>query len=375
MTIANRIDNSRADAPSRSDPPSNTEIPPATGHSAAGYAPQVVIDSMRGVFLARALYAASALGIPDRLAAGARRCTELADELGLQPRPLHQVLRAIAGTGLLRTVPGPDIGPAQQFELTPLGEALRADHSSGTRDLILTMQGPSIQASLTVLAQRLASTRTGPELALGSPFFDHLAKNPGEARAFDRMMVAIHGAESEAVADGYDFSWARTIVDVGGGVGGFLCSLLRRHEQLTGIVADLPEVADRARRHLIEQGMAQRCGAVGADFFERVPSGADAYLLSYVLHNWDDESCVAILRTCAAAMTAHSRLLVVEAVLPADDSPHPGKLLDLVMVALTRGVERERREYRQLAERAGLRLVDVIPTGSPVSVLELVLAR
>ena len=343
--------------------------------ASAGYAPQVVIDSMRGVFLARALYAITALGIADQLASGPRRCAELADAMGLQPRPLHQVLRAIAGTSLLRTLPGPETGPQQQFELTPLGQTLRADHPSGTRDLILTMQGPSIQHSLTLLTQRLASTRTGPELALGAPFFEHLEKNPTEAHGFDRMMVAIHGYESTAVADGYDFSWVRTIVDVGGGVGGFLLSVLRRYEQLSGVVAELPEVAARARQNLAEQGMAHRCGAVAADFFERVPSGADAYLLSYVLHNWDDESCVAILRTCAAAMTKRSRLLVVEAVLPGDDSAHPGKLLDLVMVALTRGVERETREYRRLAERAGLRLTTVIPTESPVSVLEMVLAR
>lgn len=348
--------------------------PPAS-YTPVSYAPRTVIDTMRGVFMARAMHAVATLRIADHLATGPLRCTDLADRLGLQPIPLHQVLRAVASTGLLRTLPGPDLGPQARFELTTLGETLREDHPSGTRDLILTLQGPTAQSSLAVLDQRLASSRTGPEIACGAPFFDHLRDHPDEAAAFDRMMIAIHGAESEAVAGAYDFSWARTITDVGGGLGGFLLTVLRRHPHLHGTVADLPAVAARAREHLLTEGMAHRCGAADADFFVRVPAGSDAFLLSYVLHNWDDESCVTILRTCAAAMAEHSRLLLVESVLPPDDTPHPGKLLDLVMVALTRGVERTAREYRALADRAGLQISQLIPTDSPVSIIELVHAR
>jgi len=368
MTMFRPADHPHTEGPAGPDAPTAAPI-------SVESAPQVVIDSMRGVFLARALYAVAALDVADRLAAGPRCCAELADELGLQPRPLHQVLRALTGTGLLRTLPGPEIGPSQRFALTSQGQALRKAHPSGTHELITTMQGASIQDSLAMLPQRLATHRTGPELALGAPFFEHLRANPSEAAAFDRMMIALHANESVAVAHAYDFSWAHTIVDVGGGVGGFLVTVLRRYPPLFGVIAELPQVAERARRYLAEHAMADRCKAVAADFFSHLPPGADAYLLTYVLHNWDDESCRAILRTCASAMTPHSRLLVVEAVLPADDSPHPGKLLDLVMVTLTKGVERETREYQQLAEQAGLRLAAEIPTNSAVSVLEFVPAQ
>jgi len=318
------------------------------------------------------MYAVVVLHIADALAAGPRRCVDLADELFLQPIPLNQVLRAVASTGLLQTLPGSEVGPLVSYALTPLGETLCEDHPSGTRDIILTLQGPAVQSSVAVLAQRLSSTCTGPELALGAPFFDHLNDHPDEAARFDRMMIAIHGSESVAVAAGYDFSWANSIVDVGGGLGGFLLTLLRAHPHLRGIVADLPQVAARAREHLTAQKMDHRCTAAPADFFVSVPAGADAYLLSYVLHNWDDESCVTILSTCATAMPEGGRLLVVETVLPPDDRPHQGKLLDLVMVTLTRGVERTALEYSQLAERAGLRLTETISTDSPVSILELV---
>jgi hypothetical protein len=346
-----------------------TEVEPA---APAVYAPRTVIETIRGAFMARAMYAVVVLHIADALAAGPRRCVDLADELFLQPIPLNQVLRAVASTGLLQTLPGSEIGPLVSYALTPLGETLREDHPSGTRDIILTLQGPTVQSAVAVLPQRLSSTCTGPELALGAPFFDHLRDNPGEAAAFDRMMIAIHGGESAAVAAGYDFSWATSIVDVGGGLGGFLLTLLRVHPHLHGMVAELPQVAARAREHLAAQKMDHRCTAVAADFFVSVPPGADAYLLSYVLHNWDDESCVTILRSCAAAMPERGRLLVVETVLPPDDRPHQGKLLDLVMVTLTRGVERSTLEYSRLAERAGLRVAETIPTDSPVSILELV---
>lgn len=338
------------------------------------WAPAAVLDTLHAMFLARALYVVTRLGVPDLLAVGPRSCVDLAAELHVQPRPLHQVIRAVASTGLFAGDPGSAAGPEQVFRLTPLGATLCVGHLSGTRDLVLTMQGAVVQDSLAALPDRIATGRTGPELSRGMRFFEYLAEHPEEAASFNRMMIATHRDAPAAVARAYDLTWARTIVDVGGGLGGLVLSLLEHNSQLTGTVFDLPDVVEHAKKHIAGSGWAHRCDTTGGDFFEAVPAGSDAYLLSRVLHDWDDESCVRILRTCAAAMRTSSRLLIVEMVLPADDRPHPGKTLDLIMATLTNGVERTAGEYREILVRAGLCMNAVIPTDAPVSVIEATVA-
>lgn len=335
-------------------------------------APPVVLDTMHSVFLARALFVVTELGIPDLLVSGPKSCDDLAAEVGVQALPLHQLLRSVATTGLLRTEPGAETGPAQRYSLTESGRSLTDDHPSGTRAMVLTMQGETFWNALRVLPERVATGRTGPEIASGTPLFDLLSRNPREAALFNRMMIATHGDEPTAVAAAYDLSWADRLVDVGGGIGTVLAQVLRRNPHLRGVLFDLPQVCEHARKHLAWLG--ERCEVVAGDFLVSVPPGADAYLLSRILHDWDDETCVLVLRACAAAMGPRSRLLVVEKVLPDDDEPHLGKRLDLVMAALTRGRERTAPEYGLLLARAGLRVERVVPTGSASSVLEAVLA-
>ncbi|MFI0818765.1 methyltransferase [Streptomyces sp. NPDC021098] len=347
-------------------------------------APRGIQDTMFNVFMARALYAVTSLGIPDLLSDGPRSCRTLADKTGVRADSLHQVLRAVASTDVLCTVPahgtgagdgtgGTDKdGDGQAYALTPIGETLCTGHPSGTRDMVLTLQGP-IWDALTVLPQRLATERTGTEIALGLPWFDYLRQRPDRGAAFDRMMIAVHGDEPEAVARAYDFSWAEHVTDVGGGVGTLLLSVLREHPHLSGVLFDLPEGTEHARGYIEASGMADRCGTDSGSFFDAVPPGSDAYLLSHILHNCDEDSCLRILRSCATAMSPRSRLLIVEMVLPSGDEPHPGKMLDLAMVTLTTGRERTAQEYEALLARAGLRLREVVPTASAVSVLEAVL--
>ncbi|WP_170301567.1 methyltransferase [Saccharopolyspora hirsuta] len=329
--------------------------------------PPAVLDAMHSAFLARAIYLLVDLGVPDRLGGGPRSAADLAAELRVRPVPLHQVLRAVATTGLLRTEAD------QRFALTDTGRALQRGHPSGTREMVLTMQGELFWNALEVLPQRIADERTGPEIAYGRPFFALMAQRPRDAARFNRMMIATHGDEPAAVAEAYDFARVERLVDVGGGIGTVLLEVLARHPHLRGALLDLPEVTGHARRHLADAGFADRCEVIAGDFFESVPTGADAYLLSRVLHDWDDDTCVRILRTCARAMTARSRLLVVEKVLPAGDEPHLGKRLDLIMLALTRGRERTAAEYEDLLSRAGLRVVRCIGTRSASSVVEAVL--
>lgn len=334
------------------------------------HAPRSVLATVHQAFLARAIYTVVELGVVDELAHGPRSCAELARVLDVAAEPLHQVVRGTASAGLLRSLGG--TGSDEVFALSDTGEMLLPGHPSATRDLVLMMQGPTVLGCLDALPDRVRSGRTGPEVAHGRTWFENLRADAGLAASFDRMMVAIHGGEYSAVAAAYDLRSARTVVDVGGGTGGLTVALLEANAHLHGVVHDLPDVAARAERTLGRAGLAHRAEVSGGSFFESVPRGADAYLLSYVLHDWTDDDCVRILRTVAAAMTAGARLLVVENVLPTGDEPHPGRTLDLLMATLTHGRERTEEEYRRLLARAGLRLRRVVPTASPVSVLEAV---
>lgn len=331
--------------------------------------PPVVLDTMHSVFLARAMYVVTRLSIPDLLSGGPMSCADLAAKLRVEPVPLHQILRSVATTGLLRTEPGPETGPQQRFALTSTGRALQEGHPSGTAEMVLTMQGDLFSDALRVLPERVETGRTGPEIVTGRPFFELMAQRPDEAMRFNRMMIATHGDEPAAVAAAYDFSGVERIVDVGGGIGTVLLEILRRHPQPRGVLFDVPDVAEHARERVLAEGMDTRCDVADGDFLESVPAGADVYLLSRILHDWDDETCVRILRTCARAMRPDSRLLIVEKVLPDNDEPHLGKRLDLIMAALTHGRERDAAEYEQLLARAGLRADGHIPTESASSIV------
>ncbi|MEV4646044.1 methyltransferase [Saccharopolyspora sp. NPDC049357] len=332
--------------------------------------PRIVLDTMHATFLARAMYVVTDLGVPDLLADGPMSCASLAARRGVEPVPLHQMLRAVATTGLLRTDPGPETGPQQRFSLTESGQSLREGHPSGTRDMVLTMQGELFWDALRVLPERVAEGRTGPEIAYGKPFFELMADRPAEATRFNRMMIATSGDESAAVAGAYDFSGIEKFVDVGGGIGTVLLELLLRHPHLHGVLVDLPGVTEQARQNIAAAGVSARCEVVEGDFLDSLPTGADAYLLSRILHDWDDETCVRVLRSCARAMTRSSRLLVVEKVLPDDDEPHLGKRLDLIMAALTHGRERTAAEYAELLAAAGLRTIRHLPTGTAAGIIE-----
>jgi predicted O-methyltransferase YrrM len=208
------------------------------------------------------------------------------------------------------------------------------------------------------------------EKVWGMPLHDYLAAHSDEAMFFNEAMIGFHGAEPPAVAAAFDFSTIRTLVDVGGGTGNLLAAILRTHPRSSGILYDRPHVASQARANLTAAGIADRCSVIEGDFFESVPSGGDASLLSHVLIDWHEEKCLTILSNCRRAMGAHGRLLVVESVLPAGDIPHPGKILDLVMLTVSGGVERSGEEYATLLGRAGYSVSRIVPTTSAVSVIE-----
>ncbi|MFI9740895.1 methyltransferase [Nocardia sp. NPDC052278] len=227
---------------------------------------------------------------------------------------------------------------------------------------------------MTALPERITCGRTGPEIAHGAPLFELLKADRDAGASFDRLMTAQHGNEPAAVVSAVDLGWADWAVDVGGGTGALLTQMLSRYPRLAGTLLDQPAVIDRAREFLAHSDVSDRCTTVAGDFFHHVPPGADVYVLSHILHDWDDDDCLMILQACAAAMAQRSRLLIVEAILPDDDgAPHPARMLDLVMLAVLAGRERTLSEYRRLLDGAGLSLQQVLSTDAAISVLECVI--
>jgi hypothetical protein len=312
------------------------------------------------------VYGAAKLGIADHLAAGPRSAAELAGTTRTHAPSLHRLMRTLAGLGILTEREG------QRFALTSLGEALKTDAPGSARATLLAFCGPAFWHSWEEILYSLETGKTGFEKANGRPFFEYLAQHPQEASYFSEAMVGYHGAEPAAVASAYDFSEFKMIVDVGGATGNMLAAILSQHATPRGVLYDRPHVVTDAPALLEARGVASRVTIEPGDFFERVPAGGDAYLLSHIVHDWNEEQCLTILGHCRNVIQPGGRLLIVETVLPSGDTPHQGKVQDMVMLVFPGGQERTEAEYASLLGKARFRLSRVVPTASIVSVVEAV---
>lgn len=310
------------------------------------------------------VYSAARLGLADHLGAGPRSAQELAVATHTHAPSLHRLMRTLAGLGILTE------GDGQRFALTPLGEALKSGAPGSARATLMAFCGPAFWHSWEELPYSLETGKTGFEKACGMPFFDYLARHPEEASYFSEAMVGFHGAEPPAVAKAYDFSGIGTVVDVGGATGNMLAAILASHPGVQGILFDRPHVVGEAPPLLKASGVDSRVRIEPGDFFERVPAGGDAYLLSHIIHDWSEDQCLTILGHCRNAIKPDGRLLIVETVLPIGDTPHQGKVQDMVMLVIPGGQERTEAEYASLLAKARFRLNRVVPTDSVVSVVE-----
>lgn len=310
------------------------------------------------------LYAAAKLAIADHLSAGPKSAVELAATTRTHAPSLHRLMRTLAGLGILTEK------DAQRFALTPLGEALESGAPGSARATLIAFCGPAFWHSWEEILYSLETGKTGFEKACGMPLFEYLAQHPEEASYFSEAMVGFHGAEPPAVATAYDFSAIKTIVDVGGATGNMLAAILSNHPTLQGILYDRPHVVGDAPALLEARGVDARVTIEPGDFFERVPAGGDAYLLSHIIHDWNEDQCLTILGHCRDVIKPDGRLLIVETVLPTGDTPHQGKVQDMVMLVVPGGQERTEAEYASLLGKARFRLSRVIPTESVVSIVE-----
>ncbi len=341
------------------------DVPEAAFAKAESLPPEAeLLSILMAQFLSRLTHLTAKLKVADYLSEGSKTADEIALLTSSHAPTLYRVLRTLSSVGFFTE------DTDHRFSLKPLGETLKS--GSASHAAALMMGGEMVVRSLDHIEHSIRTGETGFGKAFGASLFEWLANHPTEASLFNQTMVGIHGAEPAAVAAAYDFSGFQTIADVGGSTGNLLTTILDRHPGPHGILFDMPHVARDAPALLQQRGMMGRVRVEAGSFFENVPAGADAYILSHIIHDWSEEQCLVILGNCRRAMSPHGRLLLIEMVLPAGDTPHPGKMLDMVMLMVPGGRERTETEYAALLDKAGFRLTRVTPTASPVSIVEAV---
>lgn len=327
--------------------------------------PRELLELIAANRVTQAIYVAVELGIPDILKEGPRSAAEIAEATGASEDAVYRLLRALASLGLFSGVGD------RRFALTSSGEYLRRDVPGSLR---AWARFNGHQVMWQPWGQLLHAVRTGKpafDRVFGTSVFDYGAQHPDAAAALNDAMSALSAIDSAALAEAYDYARLGTLVDVGGGHGLLLTTILRAHSSLRGVLFDLPHVVQGAVDRLRLEGLSARCAVLTGDFFDAIPDGGDAYAMKFIIHDWDDRRAIRILHNCRRAMGTGGRLLAIERVLSAGDEPDFGKLSDLQMLVFTpSGRERTEAEFRALYEAAGFRLTRVIPTASPLSIIE-----
>jgi hypothetical protein len=326
---------------------------------------QHVFQLATGYVISMALQLAVQVGVADHLEGGPRTAKELAAATGTNEDALYRVLRALASVGVFDEV------EPKRFALTPAADILRKDSPRSVHDLVLFIADP---LHLRVYADAIESLRTGrpaAEKTLGKSVFEWFAEHPEYSSTFNNAMTNMSAALIPAVLEAYDFGDIGVLVDVAGGHGQVLRSILRQYPAMRGILMDLDHVIAGAKPYIESDGVADRCQAVAGDFFKAVPPGGDAYVMKHIIHDWDDERAAQILRSIYTAMgSKHGKVILLEGVLAPGNEPGLGKIMDLEMLLLPGGRERSAEEFRALFDRAGFDLVRIVPTTSPVCVIE-----
>lgn len=326
--------------------------------------PQAQLNQLiSGYMKTQAVYVAAKLGIADLLTQGGRTAEDLARATNMHAPSLFRLLRALASLGVFTE------DESSCFSLTPIAECLRSDVPGSQRALAI-MSGEEHFKAWAELLYSIQTGKTSFDKLYGMPIFDFLSQNLEQAKVFDAAMVGVHGRETAAMTDAYDFSDIGILADVGGGNGSLLSFVLKAYPTMKGMLYDLPGVVERAKAGFQANGLADRCEVIGGSFFESIPEGADAYLLRHIIHDWDDEKSLTILRNVHRAMRSDARLLVIEGVIPPGNDPSFSKLLDLTMLTLPGGKERTEEEYRTLFRAGGFELTRIVPTQAEISVIE-----
>lgn len=330
--------------------------------SASPYA--VVFEMVLAQWNAAAISAAAKFGIADQLESGPKTTRELASALNLHEDSLYRVLRALAGVGIFHE------GENRTFSQTPLSDVLRTNAKPSLRYVSAMMledwQYRSVQAICSTVENGLPAVAN----VFGAGLFEYLGAHPDEAVNFNRGMSDMSSGEAPAVVATYDFSSFSHIVDVAGGAGGLLAAILQATPKLRGTLFDQQSVIEQSKRDGLLASFGDRCKTASGSFFEAVPDGADAYIMKHIIHDWDDDRSVQILRNCKRAMKPGGKLLVVDRVIGPPNAPDPKKFFDVAMMLMPGGRERTEEEWSALFAAAGFRITRILPMPVPDSIIE-----
>lgn len=338
--------------------PAPTQLPPDAA----------LFQLIFGKVLTYSVTALARLGVADHMGEEPAAVEDLAAASGAHPGALYRVLRMLAGFGLFVESAG------RRFHLTPAGRLLRSDAEGSLRNMAIMAGDPWITRAYQNLPETLRTGRDGVSIAFGKHAFELFPEIPDQLENFQRAMTDFTAIASEALLQAYDCSGIRRLADVGGGHGTLLGHVLRRHPSMEGVLFDLPEVLAGAEASGELTGCQGRIHLEAGSFLERVPAGCDAYILKHIIHDWDEVSCRRILGFIREQLAAHApdgRVLVYEMVIPEGPEPVPSKILDIEMLAATPGGrERTAGEFDDLFQSAGLKLERIVPTASPMCVIE-----
>jgi len=341
---------------------------------ATSQAPQMppeaqLLQFAAGCFSTAAIYVAAKLGVPDLIADGTMSAADLATATGTDEHSLYRTLRAIASIGILEE------GPGRTFSNTPMSNVMRADAPNSMREMLIwLLEEPHWR----VYGHLLHSVQTGKpawDKVHGAPIFESLFTTHKElGETFNRAMTAFSHQTIPAILSAYDFSGAGTIADIAGGYGHLLGAVLQKYPDARGVLFEIPPVLEGAPAMLDSYSVSDRVELVAGDFVESIPVEADIYMLKHIVHDWYDDKCEKILGNIRDSMPDDARVLIIDAVLPPPGEPHFAKFLDLEMLMLPGGMERTADEFETVLKNSGFRMSRIIPTPSPVGIVEAVKA-
>lgn len=338
--------------------------PPATASAPANSPDRTLVEMLMAGRIQQAIYAAAALGVADVLADGPMEVEEIARRTGSHADALGRLLRALAGYGIFAE------DDRARFALTPMASLLR----TGTQMSLKPVAMWCGTVAYRVFGEIEHTVRTGTpafDQVFGMEFFDYLDAHRDVGALFDAFMARQTAAIASVLPTAYPFDRIETLVDVGGGRGQVLAAVLKAFPAMRGLLFDRPRLVEGAREYLGQAGVLDRCTTIAGDIAVEVPAGGDAYLLKSILHGVNDETAIRWLRNCRRAMADGKRLLLLEMILPTGNSPHPSKLMDLLMLVGSHGGrERSAADFDSLLTRAGFTLGRIVPTPSPYSIVE-----
>jgi len=321
--------------------------------------PAQMMQMITGFWTSCCIYAAAKLDIADHLADKPQSALQLAETTHSHSASLYRLLRALSSAGIFHE------NESGIFSNTLLGDTLKSDIPGSMKAMALAQLGDHYNA----WGNLVYSVKTGNiafDYVEEMPVWKYYETHPEEGINFMKAMTGLTGAVIMNVLPVYDFTPYKTIVDIGGGNGALMMAVLNVAPQAQGIVFDEEYVVNETKNNIATKGLTNRCQTEAGSFFDFVPKAADCYLMKMVLHDWDDAKSLVILNNCKNAMKSNSKLLILESVIPGANVPHPGKFMDINMLAMTGGKERTEKEFAALIERAGLRFSKVIPTHSPL---------